>query len=54
MSQKLKAAMVFSIEWNRLVRLIHIRGIPGGEPFTQSCRVLAGSFSQHPRKFQQE
>ncbi|KAH3777076.1 hypothetical protein DPMN_178513 [Dreissena polymorpha] len=27
---------------------------PGGEPFTQSCRVLAGSFSQHPLKLQQE
>ncbi|KAH3772400.1 hypothetical protein DPMN_173738 [Dreissena polymorpha] len=24
---------------------------PGGEPYTQSCRVLAGSFSQHPLKF---
>ncbi|KAH3716154.1 hypothetical protein DPMN_058873 [Dreissena polymorpha] len=27
---------------------------PGGEPFTQSCRVLAGSFSQHPLLLQQE
>ncbi|KAH3739694.1 hypothetical protein DPMN_046354 [Dreissena polymorpha] len=53
MSQKLKAAMVFSIEWNRLVSLIHIRGIP----WRAVHSVVSGvgwKFSQHPLKPQQE